>query len=69
MEGGGVGFYLDGASLTCNISPFDQPRALRAIAWRNPGQRFDSFSLEKEVTKEQEGLLFSLVQQLRMERV
>ena len=37
----GVGFYLDGASFTHKINPFDQARAPRAMAWRKPGQGFD----------------------------
>ena len=36
-----VGFYLDGASFTHKINPFDQARAPRAMAWRKPGQGFD----------------------------
>ena len=36
---GGVGFYLDGASFTNKMNPFDQVRAPRAMVWRNPGQR------------------------------
>ena len=37
----GVGFYLDGASFTHKMNPFDQARAPRAMAWRKPGQGFD----------------------------
>ena len=37
----GVGFYLDGASFTHKMNPFDQARASRAMAWRKPGQGFD----------------------------
>ena len=36
-----VGFYLDGASFTHNMNPFDQARAPKAMAWRKPGQGFD----------------------------
>ena len=34
----GVGFYLDGTNFTHKITPFEQARAPRAIAWRKPGQ-------------------------------
>ena len=37
----GVGFYLDGASFTHKMNRFEQARAPRAMAWRNPGQGFD----------------------------
>ena len=65
----GVGFYLDGASFTHKMDPFDQARAPRA----RPGESLDkdliSVSLEKEVMKAQEGLLLTLWQQLHMEKV
>ena len=38
---GGVGFYLDGASFTHKMNPFDQARARRAMMWRKPGQGLD----------------------------
>ena len=38
---GGVGFYLDGASFTHKMNPFDQARAPRAMMWRKPGQGLD----------------------------
>ena len=38
---GGVGFYLDGASFTQKMNPFDHARALRAMVWRKPGQGLD----------------------------
>ena len=37
----GVGFYLDGASFTHKMSPFDQATAPRAMAWGKPGRGFD----------------------------
>ena len=37
----GVGFYLEGASFTHKMNPFDQARAVRAMAWRKSGQGFD----------------------------
>ena len=37
----GVVFYLDGASFTHKMNPFDQARAPRAMAWRKAGQGFD----------------------------
>ena len=37
----GVGFYLDGASFTHKMNPFDQTRAPRAMALKKPGQGFD----------------------------
>ena len=37
----GIQFYLDRASFTHKMNPFDQARAPRAMAWKNPGQRFD----------------------------
>ena len=36
-----VEFYLDGASFTHKMNPFDQARAPRAMAWRKPGQGLD----------------------------
>ena len=36
-----AGFYLDGASFTHKMNPFDQARAPRAMASRKPGQGFD----------------------------
>ena len=38
---GCVGFYLDGASFTHKMNPFDQARAPRAMMWRKPGQGLD----------------------------
>ena len=38
---GGVRFYLDGASFTHKMNPFDQARAPRAMVWRKPGQGLD----------------------------
>ena len=38
---GGVGYYLDGASFTHKMNPFDQARAARAMTWRKPGQGLD----------------------------
>lgn len=37
----GVAFYLDGASFTHKMNPFDQARAPRAMVWRKPGQGLD----------------------------
>ena len=37
----GVGFYLDGASLSHKMNPFDQARSPRAMTWRKPGEGFD----------------------------
>ena len=37
----GVEFYLDGASFTYKMNPFDQARAPRAMAWRKSRQGFD----------------------------
>ena len=42
-----VVFYLDGASFTHKMNPFDQARAPRAMAWRKPGQGFDFGFTEK----------------------
>ena len=35
-----IGFYLDGASFTQKINPFDRARTPRAMAWIKPGQVF-----------------------------
>ena len=37
----GVGFYWDGTNFTDKITPFEQARAPRAMAWRKPGQGID----------------------------
>ena len=37
----GVRFYLDGPSFTHETNPFDQVRALNAMAWRRPNQGLD----------------------------
>ena len=41
FETGGVGFYLDRASFTHEMNPFDQARAPRAIVWRKRRQRLN----------------------------
>ena len=38
---GGVGFYLDGASFTHKMNPFNQARAPKAMVWRKPGEELD----------------------------
>ena len=37
----GLGFYWDGTNFTDKITPFEQARAPRAMAWRKPGQGID----------------------------
>ena len=52
---GGVGFYLDGASFTHKMNPFDQARAPRAMVWRKHGQGLDFGFTAKGSDKETGG--------------
>ena len=56
---------MDGTSFTTKMNPFDQARAPRESLEKD----LILVSLEKEVTKAQEGLLLTLWEQLHMERV
>ena len=51
---------MDEASFTHKMNIFDQARALRAVAWREPREKF---GFTGKVTKAQEEMLLTLRQQ------